>query len=71
MPQTYDDYKLPPMDLLAEPEYGFASVQEKVVKSKAAILEKLLTEFNVNAKVVAADTGPVVTMFELELGSGC
>jgi len=29
-----------------------------------------LGEFNVNAHVVAADTGPVVTMFELELGAG-
>ena len=70
VPPSYEDYKLPPLELLAEPEYSFASVQEKVVKSKASILEKLLSEFNVNAKVVAADTGPVVTMFELELGAG-
>ena len=70
VPPSYEDYKLPPMELLAEPEYSFASVQEKVVKSKASLLEKLLGEFNVNAKVVAADTGPVVTMFELELGAG-
>ncbi len=67
---SYEDYKLPPLELLAEPEYSFTSVQEKVVKSKAATLEKLLSEFNVMAKVVAADTGPVVTMFELELGAG-
>lgn len=70
VPPSYEDYKLPPLELLAEPEYTFASVQEKVVKSKAGILEKLLGEFNVNARVVAADTGPVVTMFELELGAG-
>ncbi len=67
---TYDDYELPPLDLLAEPEYGFAAVQEKVVKSKAAALERLLSEFNINARVVAAETGPVVTMFELELAAG-
>ena len=67
---SYDDYELPPLDLLAEPEYGFASVQEKVVKSKAAALERLLSEFNINARVVAAETGPVVTMFELELAAG-
>jgi len=66
----YDDYELPPLDLLAEPEHTFASVQEKVVKAKASALEQLLTEFNVNARVVAADTGPVVTMFELELAAG-
>ena len=67
---SYDDYTLPPLDLLAEPEYGYAAVQEKVVKSKAAALERLLSEFNINARVVAAETGPVVTMFELELAAG-
>jgi len=67
---SYDDYELPPLDLLTEPEHGFASVQEKVVKAKACALEKLLSEFNINARVVAADSGPVVTMFELELAAG-
>ena len=67
---SYEDYQLPPLDLLAEPEYGYSAVQEKIVKAKASALEKLLAEFNVNARVVAADTGPVVTMFELELAAG-
>jgi S-DNA-T family DNA segregation ATPase FtsK/SpoIIIE len=70
VPPSYDDYTLPPLNLLAEPEHTFASVQEKVVKAKAAALEQLLTEFNILARVVAADTGPVVTMFELELSAG-
>jgi S-DNA-T family DNA segregation ATPase FtsK/SpoIIIE len=70
VPQSYDDYELPPLELLAEPEYTFAAVQGKVVKAKANSLEKLLSEFNINARVVAADTGPVVTMFELELAAG-
>ena len=67
---SYDDYVLPPLSLLAEAEFGYQALQEKVVKSKAKDLEKLLGEFNVNAKVVAAETGPVVTMFELELAAG-
>ncbi len=67
---SYKDYVLPPLELLAEPEYGFSAVQEKVVKAKASALERLLSEFNINARVVAADTGPVVTMFELELAAG-
>ena len=70
VPTSYEDYRLPPMELLAEPEQSFASVQGRVVKAKAAALEKLLGEFNVNARVVAAETGPVVTMFELELAAG-
>jgi S-DNA-T family DNA segregation ATPase FtsK/SpoIIIE len=70
VPAAYDDYVLPPLELLAEPEHTFADIQEKVVKAKAAALEKLLGEFNITARVVAADTGPVVTMFELELAAG-
>ncbi len=67
---SYDDYQLPPLELLDEATYGYAAVQEKVVKEKADSLEQLLSEFNVNARVVAADTGPVVTMFELQLAAG-
>ena len=70
VPTSYKDYTLPPLELLSEPERSFASVQEKIIKAKATSLEKLLMEFNVNAHVVAADTGPVITMFELELAAG-
>jgi S-DNA-T family DNA segregation ATPase FtsK/SpoIIIE len=70
IPPDYEDYTLPPIDLLVEPERGFSSVQETIVKSKASALETLLAEFNINAQVVAAETGPVVTMFELELAAG-
>lgn len=70
IPKTYDDYVLPPMELLSEAETGYSALQGKVVKAKAVALEKLLSEFNVNAGVVRADTGPVVTMYELELGAG-
>lgn len=69
-PKSYEDYTLPGLELLAEPEYGYSAVQEKVVKAKAAALERLLGEFNIVAQVVSADTGPVVTMFELELAAG-
>ena len=45
VPENYESYELPPLDLLAEPEFGYSAVQGKVVKSKAAILEQLLSEF--------------------------
>jgi S-DNA-T family DNA segregation ATPase FtsK/SpoIIIE len=70
VPPTYDDYVLPPLDLLEEPQYSYAAVQNKVIESKAKALEKLLEEFNINARVVEAETGPVITMFELELSAG-
>jgi len=69
-PPSYDDYTLPSIDMLDEPQYTFAAVQEKVVKAKAVALEGLLHEFDISANVVAAETGPVVTMFELQLAAG-
>jgi len=70
VPSSFEDYTLPPPELLDEPEYGYSAVQSKVVKAKASAVERLLSEFNINAQVVAAETGPVVTMFELELAAG-
>lgn len=70
VPKSYEDYKLPPMDLLRVPEHGFAAIQEKMVDRKARALENLLSEFGVNAGVVNAEPGPAITMYELELAPG-
>ncbi len=70
VPANYEDYELPPLDLLRVPEYGFAAIQEKMVERKAKALENLLAEFGVNANVVNAEPGPAITMYELELAPG-
>ena len=58
------------MDLLKTPEYGFATVQNKMVERKAQALEQLLSEFSVGAKVASTEAGPAITMYELELSPG-
>ena len=70
VPANYEDYELPPLDLLRVPEYGFAAIQDKMVERKAKALENLLAEFGVNANVVNAEPGPAITMYELELAPG-
>jgi len=70
VPASYEDYELPPLDLLRAPEYGFAAIQEKMVQRKAKALENLLAEFGVHANVVNAEPGPAITMYELELAPG-
>ncbi|HIJ67322.1 MAG TPA: DNA translocase FtsK [Planctomycetes bacterium] len=70
VPANYEDYELPPLDLLRAPEYGFAAIQEKMVERKAGALEDLLAEFGVQANVVNAEPGPAITMYELELAPG-
>jgi S-DNA-T family DNA segregation ATPase FtsK/SpoIIIE len=70
VPKSYEDYELPPISLLQEPQYGFAAVQSKMVRQKSQTLEGLLSEFGVNAKVVSFESGPAITMYELELAPG-
>jgi S-DNA-T family DNA segregation ATPase FtsK/SpoIIIE len=70
VPASYDDYQLPPLDLLKEPEKGFAAIQGKMVEEKAHTLEGLLQEFGIDAQVVGAEPGPAITMYELQLAPG-
>lgn len=68
--KTYDDYQLPSINLLKDPETGFVAIQSKMVEHKAQSLESMLEEFGVNAQVVNAEPGPAITMYELELAPG-
>ncbi len=67
---SYQNYQYPPLDLLSDPQHGYSALQEKVIREKGAILEQTLKDFNINASVVEAETGPVITMFELQLAPG-
>lgn len=69
-PRKIENWSLPELSLLDEPEEGFSEVQETVVREKAKVLEKTLEEFRLDAPVVAIETGPVITLFELQLAAG-
>lgn len=69
-PSLTQDYQLPSVDLLDEIEEVDSSRHEQVVQEKARVLEHCLEQFGVGAKVVAIDSGPVITQYELELAPG-
>ncbi|MEK6643623.1 MAG: DNA translocase FtsK 4TM domain-containing protein [Planctomycetota bacterium] len=69
-PTELGDYVLPPLSILRDPEGRYNASQENVVREKAAILEQTLAEFRIDVRVVEISTGPVITMFELELSAG-
>ncbi|MBN1347183.1 MAG: DNA translocase FtsK [Phycisphaerae bacterium] len=69
-PRQLGDYELPSLHLLDDPEYGYIEQQESVVREKAKVLERTLTEFRLDTRVVEIDTGPVITMYEIELAPG-
>jgi S-DNA-T family DNA segregation ATPase FtsK/SpoIIIE len=62
-------YRLPPLELLARAG-GRDSISRRSVNDSIAILEKTLSDFDVDAAVTRVTRGPTVTRFEVELGSG-
>jgi S-DNA-T family DNA segregation ATPase FtsK/SpoIIIE len=64
-------YKLPSLDLLAEPPVDKAPKLDKLaLERNARLLENVLDDFNVKGEITAVRTGPVVTMYELEPAPG-
>lgn len=69
-PPDDSGYEVPGAPLLDEAVLVDTSEIERVCREKAAILEQTLNEFGRDVKVVAIETGPVITVFELELAPG-
>lgn len=69
-PRQVENWTLPALSLLQDPEFGFTKQQEQFVREQARILERTLDEFRIQAQVVEIDTGPVITMYELKIGAG-
>ena len=64
------EYQLPPIDLLDTFEDQTIEEDEEEIRQKGAILERTLSEFKIEARVVRVQRGPVITMYELALGAG-
>ncbi|MEZ6132499.1 MAG: DNA translocase FtsK 4TM domain-containing protein [Planctomycetaceae bacterium] len=64
------EYNLPSLDLLDEPEEFPYETLARKARLAAATLEKTFKQFNLNITVAEVDTGPTVTQFELDLEPG-
>lgn len=72
-PQRKGRYKLPPLDILKAPDVtavGRSGESKEILNEKAALLERTLASFKVDAKVTNVITGPSVTRYELEPAIG-
>lgn len=67
---TNGEYKLPPISLLDVPKKVNTKANEENISSNIKLLEQVLTDFDINGKVVEAHVGPTVTQYELEIKSG-
>ncbi len=62
-------YMLPPLSLLRKTELA-THFSKKSINDLIRVVEKTLTDFDVDAAVTRVTRGPTVTRFEVELGSG-
>jgi S-DNA-T family DNA segregation ATPase FtsK/SpoIIIE len=64
------DSTLPPLSLLDEAAEYQETVSVETLEFTSRLIEKKLSDFGVEAKVVAAYPGPVVTRYEIEPATG-
>lgn len=64
------DTNLPPLSLLDEPPPVQETVSVQTLEFTSRLIEKKLSDFGVEAKVVAAYPGPVITRYEIEPATG-
>ncbi len=65
-----ESYKFPPMNLLSKPTKGNNKENQSAIKDNVVILEQVLKDFGIEGKTVAANIGPAVTQYELEIKAG-
>lgn len=64
------DTNLPPLNLLDEPPVSQETVSIETLEFTSRLIEKKLSDFGVDAKVIAAYPGPVITRYEIEPATG-
>ncbi|MDP8215889.1 MAG: DNA translocase FtsK 4TM domain-containing protein [Candidatus Kaelpia imicola] len=63
-------FTLPPIDLLEIPEQRQGRDRAEDFHARAELLEETLRDFNIEAKVVNIEKGPVITRYELQPAPG-
>jgi len=65
-----EKFQLPPFTLLEESQHKDVRVKRDSLVTNSRILEKKLSDFGVDGRVVEVMPGPVITMYELEPAPG-
>ena len=65
-------YELPSLDLLNEipDERNKKRISEKQIEQNKDLLERTLTDFGIDGKIISVNPGPFVTLYELEPAPG-
>jgi S-DNA-T family DNA segregation ATPase FtsK/SpoIIIE len=68
--QSADAYTLPPLTILDDVAHKDTTIKRESLIMNSRLLEKKLSDFGVEAKVVEVKPGPVIAMYELEPAPG-
>ncbi len=66
----FEDYKLPPLELLTKVNRLRDQQQQKITQERAKALESTFASFGVKAKIKEVQSGPAVTRFEVQPETG-
>jgi DNA segregation ATPase FtsK/SpoIIIE, S-DNA-T family len=67
--ESWADYQLPPMDMLATGR-SMQKESRTHIQAQVSALQETLDQFGIDAQVARWSRGPTVTRFEIELGPG-
>ncbi len=68
--EHFEDFELPPLSLLDEPQPFPYAAHDQQLRDRAALLAKTFADFGLNVRVVGINTGPVITQYEVQLETG-
>ena len=66
----YTGYQFPGLDMLEAPEGNFSESMETFVREQAGVLTEALRTYQIDGEVVGIESGPVVTLYSVELAPG-
>jgi S-DNA-T family DNA segregation ATPase FtsK/SpoIIIE len=68
--ESFEGYQFPSLELLEDPETNYTSKVESFVRKQAEQLETALETYGIGGEVVAIESGPVVTLYSVQLEPG-
>ncbi|MBU3728186.1 MAG: DNA translocase FtsK [Phycisphaerales bacterium] len=66
----YTGYQFPTLEMLDDPEGNYSERMENFVREQAGVLTETLRTYQIDGEVVGIESGPVVTLYSVELASG-
>lgn len=67
---SFEGYEFPTLDLLGDPESNYSEKMEAFVRKQAEQLEEALHTYHIDGEVVGIESGPVVTLYSVQLAPG-